>query len=437
MSIPDMPQADVKVLLVAEHASARFGGEAALSLHYFRVLRARGVPTWLVVHERTRNELASLFPLDADRIVYVSDNKWHRFFWRLGKPLPSGLASFTTAFAIRLITQIEQRRIVRQLVKRHGIDVVHQPMPVSPKEPSLIYNVGAPVIIGPMNGGMNYPPAFRRMQGVIEEISLGLGRGVASLMNAIIPGKRKAALLLVANQRTRMALPRGISAEVEMLVENGVDLHLWKAPVLQANKPENPVTRLVFMGRLIALKGVDHLLEAFARVAPEHSISLSIIGDDVARLNLEKLASDLGILSQEESPSSGKVKFFGWLAQAACAEVLANADVLVLPSLRECGGAVVLEAMAMGVPVIATDWGGPADYLDSSCGILVFPESKEVFVERLSNAISRMAKYPEERKAMGLAARAKVVGEFDWEVKVDRMMQIYRRVIVTRSHYAE
>ncbi len=50
----------LRVLIAAEHASARFGGEAALPLHYFRVLRKRGIPVWLVTHARTRDELAQV-----------------------------------------------------------------------------------------------------------------------------------------------------------------------------------------------------------------------------------------------------------------------------------------------------------------------------------------------------------------------------------------
>src|SRR5258708_39452367 len=55
-------QADIRVVIVAEHASLKFGGEAALPLHYFRVLRRRNVAAWLVVHERTRSELEHAFP---------------------------------------------------------------------------------------------------------------------------------------------------------------------------------------------------------------------------------------------------------------------------------------------------------------------------------------------------------------------------------------
>ena len=61
--------------------------------------------------------------------------------------------------------------------------MIHQPMPVSPKEPSLIYGMGVPVVIGPMNGGMDYPESFRQMQSNFEYFALTLGRQLANLMN--------------------------------------------------------------------------------------------------------------------------------------------------------------------------------------------------------------------------------------------------------------
>src|SRR6202044_4106340 len=101
--------------------------------------------------------------------------------------------------------------------------------------------------------------------------------------------------------------------------------------------------------------------------------------------------------------------FLGWMAQAGGPRQLTESDALVLPSMHECGGAVVLEAMAMEVPVIATAWGGPLDYLDPSCGILVEPSSKEAFVDDLTLALIRLATHPQERRAMGKAGRRKIV----------------------------
>ena len=119
-----------RILLVAEHASAKFGGEAALALHYYRVLRARGAQVWLIAHERTRAELMALFPNDADFMFFVADTKWHRLLWRVGQKLPTRLANFSTGFVMRVLSQLVQRKLIKQLVQSKGITVIHQPMPV-------------------------------------------------------------------------------------------------------------------------------------------------------------------------------------------------------------------------------------------------------------------------------------------------------------------
>lgn len=416
-----------RILLVAEHASAKFGGEAALALHYYRVLRARGAQVWLVAHERTRAELTALFPDDAGSLFFVADTKWHRLLWRVGQKLPTRLANFSTGFVMRLLSQLAQRKLIKQLVHDKGITVIHQPMPVSPKEPSLIYGLGAPVIIGPMNGGMDYPPAFKAMQSRLGLVTLWLGRKAANGMNLLMPGKRKAALLLVANERTQQALPSCLkNVRVEQLVENGVDLSLWKDVTRTNTRGTMDTTHFVFLGRLIALKAVDLLLHAFAQAARHAPMSLLIVGDGVERQTLERLASELGLAGAARQ--AGKVHFAGWLPQESCAAVLQESDALVLPSLHECGGAVVLEAMAMAMPAIATNWGGPADYLDSTCGILVDPTSKEGFVDGLRIALQTLAEQPELRVAMGRVGRQKIIDHFDWEVKVDRIVEMYQQV---------
>lgn len=427
--VPILLRVPLRVLIVAEHASAQFGGEAALPLLYYRLLRQRGIPVWLVVHERTRTELKTLFPQDGAHLVFVADTSAHRLLWQLSRLLPARLSNFTTGFAMRFLTQLAQRRVVRQLVREQRISVIHQPMPVSPKEPSLIHGMGAPVIIGPMNGGIDYPPAFRHMQSRTENLAIAAGRGFATLMNRLLPGKRRAALLLVANERTRRALPAGVCTRVEIMVENGVDLNLWRPAADATSRLPSPTARYVFIGRLVDWKAVDLLLHAFSRAVMTSPMTLAIFGDGSERANLEQLARELGIFTDEAAAPPGKVKFFGWMSQADCAVRLQQCDVLVLPSLMECGGAVVLEAMAMGMPAIATDWGGPADYIDSASGILVAPASRPAFIENLALALTRMAKSPKTRMAMGKAARARVVQHFDWEIKVNRMLALYRSVM--------
>jgi len=407
------------ILIVCEHASARFGGESILPLHYFRILRRRGVDVRIVAHERTRGELVGLLPEEAGRMYFLPDNAINRLAWRLGSFLPAQIDHFTFGYLIRLGTQRAARDLARRLIAEHGINVVHQPIPVSPRETSLLYDLGAPVVIGPMNGNMSYPPAFAR-RGKLKFLGavVGLTRLAAGCVHRLMPGKLRAAVLLVANERTRAALPSGARGEVIPLVENGVDLQVW-APIGSRSEASRPA-RFVFLGRLVDWKAVDLLLEAFAQVRATPLPRLDILGDGPMRAALEDQARSLGI--------SERIHFTGWLPQSECARRLRDSDVLVLPSLYECGGAVVLEAMACGLPVIATAWGGPKDYLDSTCGILVAPESREALIGGFARAMNSLANDRSRSANLGRAGRERVERMFDWETKVDHVLAVYRRV---------
>lgn len=407
----------MRVVIVAEHASSQFGGEAFLPLHYFRLLRDHNIEAWLVVHGRTQAELQSLLPKECDRMYFVSDTWIHKFLWRFGQFLPSRVAVMTTGLISHLYTQNIQRSIVRKLVLQHNIDVVHEPIPVSPKFPSLMFGVGAPVVIGPMNGDIEYPPAFRDRESRSAQFMISLGRQLADVWNRVMPGKLQAQTLLVANERTKQALPSGVTGTVIELVENGVDLSVWQ--LLAAEKIPSEAAKFVFIGRLVDWKAVELLIEAFQGVAAETDACLEIIGDGNLRQELEAQAVNLGL--------GERVKFSGWLPQKECAMRLEHASALVLPSLLECGGAVVLEAMAMGLPVIATKWGGPVDYLDTTCGILIEPTSTEALINGFTDAMLKLAHYPEWRSQMGRAGQERVRQHFDWERKIDRILEIYQQ----------
>ena len=232
--------------------------------------------------------------------------------------------------------------------------------------------------------------------------------------------------MLVANERTRQALPTSLKhVKTRVLVENGVDLSLWTdRPMASVATQVGATTRFVYMGRLVDWKAVDILITAFAAASKNANVALTIIGDGDQRAELELLARGLDVLGS--ASESGKVSFMGWKSQAECAQYLQNSDALVLTSLMECGGAVVLEAMAMGLPVIATNWGGPADYIDASCGLLITPTDRATFTRGVADALQKLANDPDMRANMGKAGRTRVEREFDWEIKVDRMLEIYR-----------
>ena len=418
----------LSILIVSEHASTRFGGEAALAFHYFRVMRARGLDVRLLTHARVRDELLAAFPHDRERLLFVEDTPAQRLLWRLGSFLPHRIASFTTGFASRIITQRSQRARARELVASAGVQVVHQPMPVSPREPSLMHGLGVPVLIGPLNGNMKYPPGFRAADGAVVTAVERVGRAASGFMNTLFPGKREAAIVLVANERTGRGLPARHGGRVVVLPENGVDLSLWRADAAPARPDAAGPTRFIYMGRLVDWKAVDLIVHAFSRARAKADMTLTLIGDGPKRAELHALAASLDLVG--ESPGlSGRIHFAGWRSQPECSSILRDSDALLLPSLWECGGAVVLEAMACKLPVVATAWGGPLDYLDAESGVLVEPRSREHLIQGFADAMATLSADPGRRHAMGEAARRRIEAGFDWERKVDHVLALYREVV--------
>ncbi|TCM78971.1 glycosyltransferase [Rhodovulum steppense] len=158
---------------------------------------------------------------------------------------------------------------------------------------------------------------------------------------------------------------------------------------------------MVFIGRLAPVKGLRVLIAAFAEaLSQEPGLRLTIVGDGEDRTTLEALAAPLG----------NAIRFTGYLSQQEVTALLARADALVLPSFAEGVPVVLMEAMASGKPVIATQVAGVAELVENGVsGYLVPPGDATALADR----ILRLAADPEARRAMGRAGRAYVEREFD------------------------
>lgn len=213
------------------------------------------------------------------------------------------------------------------------------------------------------------------------------------------------------------------------MVENGVVPELWARGPAEGVAGSTPVDRalqIIFIGRLERWKGPEWLIEAVAHACKQVDCRLKIVGD--LRGERQRLTEQVSRLRIES-----RVELLGWLSQERCAELLSKSDVLVLPSVFDPGATVVLEAMASGKAVIAAKWGGPADILDSSCGILIDPRDPVSLVADLDAAIVSSAHDRDRCASMGRAGRAKVLAEYTWPAKIERLVEIYREAISRRA----
>lgn len=412
----------MRIVIVAENVSKQMGGEAILPLQYFKLMRDRQIEVWIVCHARVREELAvELNSSDFQRIRFVEETPLQTAVWKLSQAFPYRIRDLVFSQILHLLTQQKARLIVKQMIGELSIQLVFQPSPIPPKAVSFMHDLEIPVVIGPMCGGLELPPAFQYMDSSFTRASIRIGRFLSELLHKAIPGKLQAEALVVANDLTAKSLPREATGKRYEVIESGVDLSLWQ-PRSPVNCPSDRPLRFVFAGRFVDWKGVEFLIDAFAQAIPQMDAVLELVGDGELRQALEDQVERLGIKSH--------IVFHGWMKRDAIQDWLAACDVFVMPSLRECGGTAILEAMAIGLPVIAAKWAGPANYVDPSCGILVEPVSKEAFVAGLAQAMVQLATSPEQRQAMGQAGSYQVTQRYlDWDSKVDRLIEIFNETI--------
>jgi len=412
----------IRILIVSENISMKMGGESSLPFYYAKLFAERGAEVWLACHERVEAELSAAFPELASRIRLVRDTRFQKTAFRYGRKLPSRLFEYSIGQAIHYSTQSRLRKIAIELARANKIDVVLEPAPISPKGLSLMYDVGVPVVIGPMCGGMNFPPAFQYLDSPLTRCSIAIGRFCSQFANRLMPGKLKADILLVANETTEKALPARHQGKVIRLFESGVDLDLWQ-PAQTVESRQDSEVRFVYSGRFVDWKGIQFLLPAFAKaVAKEPRCRLDLVGGGELEAEVKS--------SIEQHKLGSVVRMHGWLSRPEAARIVREADVFVMPSLRECGGTAILEAMALGKPVISIKWGGPADYVDRSSGVLIDPSSKTGLIDGFADAMVKLAGSAELRESLGEGGKLRVRKDgLDWNSKADRVLAILQQVV--------
>ena len=195
-------------------------------------------------------------------------------------------------------------------------------------------------------------------------------------------------------------------------IDQFIDAAKKRAQLLERGKLSQDI---LFVGSLIRLKGVEDLLTAFELISAKYSKSrLIYVGEGAKREELQERAKAVAL--------TNRVVFTGHLPQRELAEWMASAYCLVLPSLTEGLGRVLIEAMAVGLPLIGTTVGGIPELIEPAVnGLLVPPGCPE----ELAAALDWVLSHPNETIAMGQAGRQRSEKVFS----VDRYAQEYQRML--------
>lgn len=184
---------------------------------------------------------------------------------------------------------------------------------------------------------------------------------------------------------------------------------------LRAQQSGNART-LICVGRLSPEKGQAGLLEAFAKLRERHEgLQLRLVGDGPEREALEALASDLRL--------GDSITFVGRLSEAETLDEIARSDILVLPSFMEGLPIVLMEAMAVGVPVVASRVAGIPELVEAGTGGLLFSPSNW---EELAGCVERLLTDDKLYGMMSESGKQKVAAEFDARKSAEILSRLFK-----------
>jgi glycosyltransferase involved in cell wall biosynthesis len=352
----------------------------------------------------------------------------HFHYISLPKPFKLLLKNFFGFRIYYLLWQIKAYAFSKTLRKKVCFEIFHHITFNNDWMPSFI---GAfsdiPFIWGPMGGGQRVPASFMRSLSLKSRMLEYARLAGQSFWRRTVFRRmcvRNAAAILVCNGETETMLRR-LTPRICFFPVNGIS----KAE-LSSIKPRADHGRAAFKvlsaGRLDPIKGVAFGIRAFGAFSRKHPNSqFEIIGSGPEEGALRRLADELGI--------EKKVLFCAWLSRHELLKKLAVADVFLFPSLRDGGGAVVVESMASGTPVLCLDTGGPGFHVRQEWGIKVPPTNPDSVVKDLSWALESLYLDPDRLERMRYAAKARAEEYYLWERLGEKLNKIYTDVIIMSS----
>ncbi len=334
---------------------------------------------------------------------------------------------WTTLAAINSLTYNHfERKIWRafgERIKAGEFQLVHRITPLSPTSVSIIAKkcrkAGVPFVMGPLNGGVPWPKEFdaARRQ---EKEWLSYVRGMYKLLPGVHATRRNATAMLIASRDVWGQMSAKYYGKMVYVAENAIDPDRFPPPATRSFDPAKPL-QVAFVGRLVPYKGADMLLEAVAPLVRDGKLRLTIAGNGPQLEGLKQQVAVLGIGDGVHLP--------GWVDHKAVAATFAAADVFAFPSVREFGGAVALEAMAVGTVPMVVDYGGPAELVTPSTGYLVPLGTRQQIIDRYRTLLADLCVDRTPLVAKSAATLRRAREQFTWDVKAGQCVQVYQWVL--------
>lgn len=417
-----------RVLVIAEAANPEWVSVPLVGWSLAMALRDVA-EVHFVTHIRNRAAILRAGLEEERDFTAIDSEAVARPLWKLGEALRMGEGKGWTALqAVSALSYPYFERLVWRRfgarIESGGFDIVHRITPLSPTISSPIARraarAGVPFVLGPLNGGVPWPPGFEAERRREREF-LSYLRGAYRMLPGRHATLRHSAAVIVGSRHTESEVPARWRAKCVYIPENAVDPSRFG----RVATPQGGVLTACFVGRMVPYKGPDMLIEAALPLLRAGRMRLEMIGDGPMLAGLKAQVAAAGV--------GAAVRFHGWLGHERVQEVMARCHVLSFPSVREFGGGVVLEAMALGVVPIVVDYAGPGELVAPGLGIKVPLGRRAQIVAAFRDALERAAADPAALAPLAEAGRARVVDAFTWGRKAEQLRTVYDWVLGRRE----
>lgn len=299
--------------------------------------------------------------------------------------------------------------LVRSILKQEKVDYSMHLTFGSMWMPTFLPLFHTPFIWGPVGGGDCEPKSFLKVLPLKQRII----QGARYVMNALsfinpfimIPATR-AKMILARTPNSARVIPRMFQNKVKVILETAMEESVFE---YKKKNRDDGTLKMIITGRLLPNKNILTAVRALKYIPANYEVSLTIIGSGCQRQAIE-----------EEIQRNGRVDDVTIISEMPRQEVLKlveQSDLFLFPSLREGGSWSLMEAMAIGLPVICLDWAGMAITVDDTCAIRLPVTNPEQMPKDMATAIIKLIEKPELRKQMGENGRKRIQSMFNWEAK--------------------
>ncbi len=419
----------MRVLLIVEACNPEFVSVPLVGWSHAEAIRRRpDVQAHIVTQVRNVGALERAGLKNGVDFTAIDTERFTRPAYKVAALLRGGKGKgWTTLAAINSLVYSQFERLIWKAfgpkLKAGEFDVVHRITPLSPTSVSTLAKrcrkAGVPFVMGPINGGVPWPKQFdaARRQ---EKEWLSYVRGLYQLLPGIHSTRRNAAAILVASRDVWRQMSPKLHGKMFYVPENAIDPARFPPPSERSFAGERPL-RVAFVGRLVPYKGADMLLEAAAPLIKDGKLHLTLAGNGPQLEDLRKQAVDLGLAAGLDIP--------GWVDHKAVAATFAAADVFAFPSVREFGGGVCLEAMAVGCVPMVVDYAGPAELVTPATGYLVPLGDRPEIIARFRTLLTELAADRSPLAAKSAATTRRAREQFTWDAKAAQSAEVYRWLV--------